>query len=146
MLVKPGLGIAVFTDGSYSAKHKVGGWAWVAIDSFGNFETSNGWSIAPTTNNRMELEAAIYSLMEIHMRYGSCDILLQSDSKYMVEGCNDKSRARNANKDLWQSLDQGIELHNEVVFEHVKGHAGNHYNELADELATEGLRLARSIT
>lgn len=143
-MVNPEFGIAVFTDGSYSAKYQIGGWAWVAIDSLGSFETSNGWAVGPTTNNRMELNAAIIGLREVHLRYGPCDILLQSDSKYMVEGCNDKTRARNANKDLWEELDAAIDLHKEVIFEHVAGHAGNHYNELADELATEGLRLARS--
>ena len=100
-----------------------------------------------TTNNRMELTAAIEALNALKR---SSTVVLFTDSKYVMEGINVwmpnwkkrgwKTAARKPvkNKDLWQALDAATNCH-EIQWRWVKGHAGNPGNEKADELANLGI-------
>lgn len=134
MNLNPLEGIAVFTDGSAHYKDRIGGWGWVAIDAFDGIHLASGW-YEDCTNNQMELYAPIDALQTIFENYGAIDVLVVSDSEYVVLGCQEPSRARNVNKEFWSELDLAIDLHNYVEFEHIKGHAGHMYNEMADDLA-----------
>jgi ribonuclease HI len=113
MNLDPSLGVAVFTDGSASNRDKSGGWGYVALDAFEGIYTSSGYR-AGTTISRMELAAPTYALEYLNEVYGACDVLVYSDSEYVVLGVNDRTRKRSANKDWWVSLDLAIEKHNEV--------------------------------
>ena len=112
-------GIVVFTDGSASYKDRSGGWGWIALDNFDTEVTGSG-SESDTTVNRMELTAA--------------------DSEYVVLGSRDPGRARRKNIDLWNELDEAIELHEYVEWNHVRGHTDSYYNDVADRLAGEARR------
>ena len=100
-----------------------------------------------TTNNRMELMAAIEALNALN---GSRSVVLHTDSKYVMDGINswmenwkkrgwktsDKKPVKN--KDLWQALDEAVGRH-EIKWKWVKGHTGVPGNEEADELANRGI-------
>jgi ribonuclease HI len=128
-------GIAVFTDGSANSRDRSGGWAWVALDAFEGVMSDSG-GFTDTTISRMELMAPAMALRSLNVELGGpCDILVYSDSEYVVLGMNNKARKRNKNVDLWNYLEGAVELHNYVEFQHIKGHAGHEFNELADDLA-----------
>ncbi len=127
-------GVALFTDGSCYYKDRSGGWAWAAIDAFGNEEVGSG-SASGTTNNRMEMEAWVQGLTHLHERYRACEILVYCDSEYVGLGAMNEKRSRKKNKDLWRAIDEAMELHEYVEFVHVKGHRDSHYNNLVDEMA-----------
>jgi ribonuclease HI len=133
--LNPGRGVALFTDGSAWYKDGSGGWAWIAIDAFGSEEQGAG-ACSDTTNNRMELTAAIRGLEHLNRIYGRCDVLLYSDSEYMVLGSRDRFRSRKKNRDLWEQLDHAADNHS-VEWLHVKGHADSYYNDLCDKMASE---------
>ena len=100
-----------------------------------------------TTNNRMELSAAIFALASLKR---SCDLTLYTDSKYVLSGINEWIKGWKAkgwqtsakkpvkNVDLWKQLDQETQLHS-IKWVWVKGHAGNEGNEIADQLANRGI-------
>jgi ribonuclease HI len=100
-----------------------------------------------TTNNRMELTAAIEALNALN---GPRSIVLHTDSKYVMDGINEwmpnwkargwKTAAKKPvkNKDLWQALDEAVSRH-DINWQWVKGHDGNPGNEAADELANRGI-------
>ena len=100
-----------------------------------------------TTNNRMELRAAIEALNALN---GSRNVVLHTDSKYVMEGINSwmenwkkrgwKTSAKKPvkNQDLWMMLDEAIARH-DIEWKWVKGHDGNAGNEEADELANRGI-------
>jgi ribonuclease HI len=137
--------VEVFTDGACSGNPGPGGWG--AILRYGDSvkEMSGGEPV--TTNNRMELLAAINAL-EALKRPSKVD--LHTDSQYVKNGIMtwihgwkrngwktaDKKPVKNA--ELWQRLDEVRDLH-EVTWHWVKGHAGHPENERADELAREGM-------
>jgi ribonuclease HI len=130
----PSEGIGLYTDGSSSNKDKSGGWAWLAIDAFdGEYSRSGG--VSNTTNGKMELTAWIKGLEEIFKVFGPSTIIVFSDAEYVGLGAMDRTRNRNVNLDLWDALDKVIDQHLYVEFRHVKGHAGNTYNEEVDRLA-----------
>lgn len=133
-MLDPSEGVAIFTDGSAYTKDKSGGWGFVAVDAFEGLVTLSGFQ-QPATISQMELRAAIEGLEQLHTFVGPCDVLVYSDSEYVVLGCNDTSRARNANKSYWKALDKAISLHRLVEFHHVKGHNDHLFNEMADDLA-----------
>lgn len=140
MSLNPSEGLIVFTDGSSDNRNGSGGWAWVALDAFdGILEMSGG--AMETTNNRMELQAPMMALAGLVLTCGPSEILIQSDSQYVVRGFMDKGRARHKNVDLWDRLEEAAALHTTVIMEHVRGHKGHTWNERADELAGEA-RLA----
>ena len=135
-------GIALFTDGSCYYKDRIGGYAFCAIDCFGGEEVGTG-AVADTTSARMEMQAWIEGLNWVFEELGSCEILIYSDSEYLVLGVTEPQRARRANLDLWFDLDQALEQHSYVEPIWVKGHADSHYNKLVDELAGNARKAAR---
>jgi ribonuclease HI len=122
----------VYGDGSCIGNPGPGGWGVVLHDPDGVVREFNGHE-PQTTNNRMELTAAIEGLRatppESH-------VLLRSDSQYVVKTVNDGWK-RNANKDLWPMLDAEIDART-VRFEWVRGHDTDPINNRADELALMG--------
>ncbi|GGE14321.1 ribonuclease H [Aureimonas endophytica] len=133
--------VEIFTDGACSGNPGPGGWG--AILRYGEVEKELSGGEPLTTNNRMELLAAI-SALEALKRPVAID--LHSDSQYLRDGITkwihgwkrngwktaDKKPVKNA--ELWQALDAARTRH-EVTFHWVKGHAGHPENERADELA-----------
>jgi ribonuclease HI len=146
MALDPSQGIALYTDGSAYLKDKSGGWAYVALDAFDGEQRSYG-AASDATNNTMEMTAVINGLCDLRVEYGPLDVLVISDSEYVIKGATEwlagwerrgwRNSAGEAvkNKALWITLASSIDLHNSVEFQHVKGHAGDHYNEIVDDLA-----------
>lgn len=133
-VLNPEKGIALFTDGSCWTGDRIGGWAYVAIDAFDN-KVDNSGGEEDTTISQMELMAVAIGLEEIFQFLGPCDILVFSDSEYVVKGATDKTRQRKVNLDLWGWLDHWESRHKLVVYEHIRGHRDSHYNNEADRLA-----------
>ena len=138
--------VTIFTDGACSGNPGPGGWG--AILRFGDVEKEMKGFEAHTTNNRMELTAAISALEALKK---SCQVDLYTDSQYVRQGITgwihgwkrngwrtaDKKAVKN--EDLWRRLDAATERH-DIAWRWVKGHAGNVMNERADELARRGMR------
>ena len=139
----------IYTDGACRGNPGPGGWgALLRCDGQEN-ELCGGE--AATTNNRMELTAAIMALEALKR---PCHVRLHTDSAYLRNGITSwlpnwkrngwrtaaKKPVKNA--DLWQRLDAAVARHR-VSWHWVKGHAGHHENERADELARKGLQEAR---
>ena len=134
--------LKIYTDGACSGNPGKGGWAAIILDSDLNKSSISG-SENKTTNNRMELTAAIMALKKIKKK---SEVTIYTDSKYVKEGITDwikKWKLNNwknsnkkpvKNKDLWIKLDN-ICLRHKVSWKWVKAHAGNKYNDLVDELA-----------
>ena len=138
--------VKIFTDGACSGNPGPGGWGailrWKGVDK----ELSGGE--LETTNNRMELMAAIAALESLKR---AVPVVLTTDSTYVKDGITKwihnwkKNGWRTANKkpvknaDLWQRLEAALADH-DVRWEWVKGHAGHPENERADELAREGIQ------
>ncbi len=141
--------VTIYTDGACSGNPGPGGWG--AILKFNGHEKELKGGEPSTTNNRMELLAAIEALDALK---GKCKVDLYTDSKYVRDGIdqwidNWKSNGwRTAakkpvkNADLWERLDEARDSH-KVKWHWVKGHAGHPENERADELARMGLAEAR---
>ena len=135
--------VEIFTDGACSGNPGPGGWG--AVLRFAGKEKELSVGEKETTNNRMELTAAIRSLACLRE---PCEVTLYSDSKYLIDAITkgwvyswkskgwkkaDKSPALNV--DLWEELLKLLEKH-KVNFIWVKGHDGHVYNERCDKLAT----------
>src|ERR1700747_204796 len=123
----------VYTDGSCSFKNGTGGWAFILMTEEETFEASGGEADSPL--GRMELMGPLMALEYLTEIEANGYVLIVSDSQYVVEGFNDKRRARNKHKDLWNRMEVLAEPFRCVLFEHVKGHSGDHWNERADVLA-----------
>ena len=136
--------IIIYTDGACHGNPGPGGYAAILISEKNQKELSGGFS--KTTNNRMELMAAIKGLESLKK---SCDVTLYSDSQYLVQSMtqgwvqkwqangwkrNKKSPALNV--DLWKQILDLCAKH-EVNFEWTKGHAGHPENERCDLLANQ---------
>lgn len=134
--------VEIYTDGACSGNPGKGGWG--AVLKYGAKEKELFGGERETTNNRMELTAAIKALEALKE---PCEVTLTSDSKYLVDGISkgwaaswkangwrkaDKKPA--LNPDLWDRLLELFEKHN-VTLVWVKGHAGHPYNERCDALA-----------
>lgn len=130
----PELGLALFTDGSANYRDRTGGYGWVALDAFDGLLTGSGY-LHPTTISQMELTAAIKGLQKLCELYGASDVLVYSDSEYVVLGATNRERNRKKNIRLWKALDKAVSNHTYVEFKHVKGHNDDLYNEMADDLA-----------
>jgi ribonuclease HI len=142
--------VEIFTDGACSGNPGPGGWA--AILRYRAAEKELSGSEPDTTNNRMELTAAIAALEALRR---PCRVRLYSDSQYLRDGITKwihgwKARGwRTADKkpvkniDLWQRLDAAAARH-QVAWEWVRGHAGHPENERADALARDAIAMARS--
>ena len=140
----------MYTDGACRGNPGPGGWG--VILSYQNEEkTLNGFE-PDTTNNRMELTAAIEGLRALKR---ACDVDLKTDSKYVMQGINDwmsnwksngwKTAAKKPvkNADLWKSLDEQVKKHR-IKWHWVKGHAGIEGNEMADQQANLAIDRAMS--
>lgn len=137
--------VAIYTDGACSGNPGPGGWGALLISGAHRKEIKGGE--AETTNNRMELMAAIEALAALKR---PCRVELHTDSSYLRHGITDwietwkRNGWRTANRkpvkniDLWQRLEAAREPHH-VSWHWVKGHAGHPENERADELAREGM-------
>jgi len=128
--------VTIYTDGGCDPNPGVGGWAAKLIYDDHEQELSGGE--LSSTNNRMELTAAIMALESFEQPY---DIDLHTDSEYLKKGITEwisgwiKKRWRNVkNPDLWQRLHTATQQHN-IRWHWVKGHAGNEHNERVDQLA-----------
>ena len=138
--------VAIWTDGACSGNPGPGGWG--AILQFGAREKELTGGEPLTTNNRMELMAAIAALEALTR---PCAIDLHTDSQYVRNGISSWLRGWKArgwktadrkpvkNVDLWQRLDAAAERH-EVAWHWVRGHAGDEMNERADTLARAGMQ------
>lgn len=140
--LNPSDGFGLFTDGSAWPKDHSGGWAWLIYDAFDGECHHSGYA-SDTTNNRMEMTAWIEGLNAIYDEHGSCEIVVFSDSEYVGLGAMNRSRNRHKNTDLWQEIDDAIDRHVFVIFEHVRGHSNHHYNDRVDKLAGEARRKGR---
>ena len=136
--------VNIYTDGACSGNPGPGGWA--AVLEYSGREKCISGGETSTTNNRMELTAAITAL---EMLKESCDVTLTSDSKYVVDAIEKgwleswqkknwkKSDGKPAlNVDLWQKLIPQLTRH-KVTFVWIKGHDGHPYNELCDSMAVK---------
>ena len=135
--------VELYTDGACRGNPGAGGWGAILVFKGKEKELSGGEP--QTTNNRMELMAAIAGMEALKE---PCEIVLTSDSKYLTDAINKgwlESWKRNGwrksnksavlNVELWQRIDELISVHR-VSFVWVQGHAGHPYNERCDTLAT----------
>ncbi len=137
--------VEIYTDGACRGNPGPGGWG-VLMRYSGRTKEMSGGSLQ-TTNNRMELTAAIEALRALRR---PCEVVLYTDSQYLRRGITQWMSAwrqrgwRTAgrkpvkNEDLWRALDELASCH-EIDWRWVKGHAGDPGNERADELANAGL-------
>jgi len=137
--------VEIFTDGACRGNPGPGGWG--ALMRFNGTEKRLHGGERETTNNRMEMMAAIMALETLTR---PCQIDLTTDSQYVMKGINEwmanwkrrgwKTAAKKPvkNVDLWQRLDAALAQH-QVEWHWVRGHTGHPENELADELANLGI-------
>ncbi|MEN5362888.1 ribonuclease HI [Brevundimonas intermedia] len=138
--------VIIHTDGACKGNPGPGGWG-ALLQTGGGHEKELWGGEANTTNNRMELMAAIMALEALKR---PCKVELHTDSKYVMQGITEWMRGWKArgwltagkkpvkNADLWQRLD-AARLRHDVKWRWVKGHAGHELNERADQLANRGV-------
>jgi ribonuclease HI len=143
--------VTIYTDGGADPNPGTGGWAAVLIDpATGKVKELSGGE-APSTNNRMELTAAIRGLEALKQR---CRVHLFTDSLYLRKGITQwlpgwvargwrRKDGELQNEDLWRRLAELIREH-DIRWDWVKGHAGNRWNERADQLATLAIQAQRA--
>jgi ribonuclease HI len=137
--------IEIFTDGACKGTPGPGGWGALMI--FKGVEKELWGGEPATTNNRMELMAAICALAELKRE---CQVRLVTDSQYVMQGIQEwmpnwkkrgwKTAAKQPvkNVDLWQRLDEQVQRH-QITWHWVRGHTGHPGNERADQLANRGV-------
>ena len=137
--------VEIYTDGACSGNPGPGGWGAILVFKTERKELSGGETL--TTNNRMELMAAIGALEALKR---ACDVHLYTDSMYLKDGITkwidgwkkkgwktaDKKPVKNI--DLWQRLD-AARAHHKISWRWVRGHDGHEMNELADALARSAI-------
>lgn len=137
--------VTLYTDGACSGNPGPGGWGAVLLFGEHRKELCGGEPL--TTNNRMELRAAIEGLQALTR---ACAVDLHTDSQYLKNGVTSwihgwkrngwktADRKPVKNEDLWRELDAALARH-DIEWHWVKGHAGHEFNEEADRLAREGM-------
>jgi ribonuclease HI len=137
--------VSIWTDGACSGNPGPGGWGVVL--RYGGHEKELKGGEALTTNNRMELTAAIEALESLNR---PCEVTLHTDSQYLRSGVTDwignwksngwrtASKKPVKNEDLWRRLDSAAERH-AIEWRWVKGHADDALNARADKLARDGM-------
>jgi ribonuclease HI len=137
--------VVIYTDGACRGNPGPGGWGAVLI--FGDRERELCGGELATTNNRMELTAAIEALNALNR---PCKVELHTDSQYVRRGISEwlsiwkgrgwrtLSKGAVKNEDLWRRLDEA-RLRHEVDWRWVKGHSGHALNDQADALAQKGM-------
>ena len=134
--------VEIYTDGACRGNPGPGGWG--ALLSYGEHEKELSGAEALTTNNRMELTAALQALQALSR---PCRVELYTDSEYLKKGITEwmpRWKARNwrrkggalANIDLWQALDLALQRH-QVSWHWIRGHAGDRDNQRVDLLARQ---------
>ena len=138
--------VVIYTDGACSGNPGPGGWGAILI--WGDREKELCGGEPATTNNRMEMMAAIQALEALNR---PCRVELHTDSQYLMKGVTEwlagwkargwktASKEPVKNVDLWRRLDEA-RLRHQVDWRWVKGHAGHELNERADALARKGLK------
>lgn len=143
--------LEIYTDGGCSGNPGPGGWAYVL--SFGTHEVRKSGGDPHTTNNKMELTAVIRALEEVSSS-GNVNVRIEvyTDSKYVKKGItswihnwikngwNTASKQPVKNKELWMKLKELSDKHN-VTWKWVKGHAGNHLNEVCDAMVKKEMEI-----
>jgi ribonuclease HI len=137
--------VSIYTDGACRGNPGPGGWG--AILQYGDNEKELYGAEAQTTNNRMELMAAIQALEALKR---ACDVTLTTDSQYVRRGVTEwlpqwkrrgwKTADKKAvkNQDLWERLDLAAQRHR-TQWDWIKGHSGHPENERADALANRAI-------
>ncbi len=137
--------VNIYTDGACRGNPGPGGWA--AILRYRGEEIVLHGAVAETTNNRMELQAAVAALQRLKH---PCTIHITTDSRYLMDGMQQwmpnwkqngwKTSQKKSvkNKDLWIKLDKLVKTHN-ITWNWVRGHSGHVENERADQLANEAI-------
>ena len=137
--------VMIFTDGACRGNPGPGGWG--AVLRYGSTEKTLSGGEPDTTNNRMELMAAIMALEALTQ---PCQVVLTTDSPYVMDGITQwmanwkkrgwktASRQPVKNADLWRRLDAACGKHT-IEWQWVKGHSGHPENEKADALANRGI-------
>jgi|TARA_B100001093_G_scaffold66020_1_gene55980 ribonuclease HI len=137
--------VTIYTDGACSGNPGKGGWGAILINAKETKYMSGSKQL--TTNNQMELTATIEALKAI---LKPSNIALYTDSQYVKNGITSwifnwkkngwktANKKPVANKDLWIELEKYVDFHS-VNWFWVKGHSGDHYNEIADELAVKAM-------
>lgn len=132
--------VTIYTDGGCAPNPGPGGWAAILI--YDDAEKELSGALKHTTNNIMELTAAIEALEALSR---PCDVELYTDSTYLKNGINDwinnwkrngwktASKKPVKNKDLWVRLDDATQRHS-ITWKWVKGHSGDEYNERVDKM------------
>jgi len=140
--------VTIYTDGSCSPNPGPGGWA--ALLRFGEHEKELSGFEERTTNNRMELTAAIQALKFLK---SPCKVNLYTDSEYLRRGITEwlpswrqrkwtRKGGKLANVDLWKALDAVLSRHN-IRWYWVRGHAGNPDNVRVDQLAKQAIHAGK---
>jgi Ribonuclease HI len=142
--------VIIYTDGACSGNPGLGGWG--AVLRYGDIENEISGFEKETTNNKMELTAAIEALKRLKF---SCEVELYSDSAYLINGFNQywlknwkakgwKTAAGDnvKNEELWRELDRLSAIH-KITWIKVKGHADNEYNNRCDKMATDEIKKNR---
>jgi len=145
--------VIIYTDGACKGNPGPGGWGVILAYKGKEKELHGGEAL--TTNNRMELMAAIKALEELSR---PCEVVLNTDSKYVLQGITEwlpnwkkrgwKTAAKKPvkNEDLWRRLDQALIQH-KVQWQWIKGHSGDPGNDRADQLANLGIEsLKQAVT
>jgi len=137
--------VKAYTDGACRGNPGPGGWGTLLI--YDDREKRLYGGERETTNNRMELMAAIMALESLNQ---ACQVQLTTDSQYVMKGITEwmdnwkKRNWKTANKkpvknvDLWLRLDKAVQSH-QVKWHWVRGHSGHPENEIADQLANQGI-------
>jgi ribonuclease HI len=136
--------VVIYTDGACRGNPGPGGWG--AILKYGRHEKPLSGGEKATTNNRMELQAALEALRALN---DPCQVTLFTDSEYLKRGITEwlpgwkrrnwrRKGGQLANVDLWMRLDEEINRH-EINWRWVKGHAGHPLNERVDKLARKAI-------
>jgi len=137
--------VTIYTDGACEPNPGPGGWA--ALLLFGRHEKELSGAEPRTTNNRMELTAAVQALSTLSQ---PCRVDFYTDSEYLRRGITEwlpdwrrrgwkRKNGKLANIDLWQALEAAIEEH-DISWHWVRGHAGDRYNQRVDSLARKTMR------
>lgn len=144
--------VEIFTDGSCDTTTRRGGWAFL-MRYKGVTRVASGFE-SDTTNNRMELTAAVEALSALHE---PCQVRLVTDSQYVKKAFTDNwldkwqrngwrtsSRTPVKNQDLWQKLLELTDVH-DVTWAWTRGHAGHAENERVDQLALEARKTGKGV-
>jgi ribonuclease HI len=143
--------VTIYTDGSVDFNHEKRPGGWAALLMWGEYQRELFGNTINTSNNRMEMQAAIYGIKALK---NPCEVILYTDSEYLAKGINNWLKiwvARQyknskgdeiANRDLWEEILKLMQIHS-IKTRWVEGHSGNKNNDYVDNLARETMRKIR---